>query len=150
MKNIILFVLLFGLILSSCEDIPCDKCNGSGKVEVKAEIESAYELVDAKYDKKFKLFSGGYECEVVYEIKNLSEKAGNFEIKTFFIYDEIGEKEVIKTIHVAAGETKILKFDYKNKVEPDDIKHKIKAPRITTMEKVNCDKCGGSGKMKED
>ncbi len=65
------------------------------------------------------------------------------------MYNDIGEKTIAKKIHLEAGEVKVLKFEYKNKAEPDDINHKIKAPRITSTEDINCDKCAGSGKIEK-
>lgn len=150
MKIKLFIASTFLLILMSCGgNVPCDKCKGTGKTKAKVESEIPFEVIDAEYDKKFKLFSGGYECEVSYEIKNVGEKGGTFEITTFFVYNDIGEKTIIKKLHLEAGEVKVLKFDYKNKAEPDDINHKIKAPRISTTENVNCDKCNGSGKLEE-
>lgn len=150
MKIKLFIVSAFMLVLMSCGgNVPCDKCKGTGKMKAKVESEIPFELIDAEYDKKFKLFSGGYECEVSYEIKNVGQKGGTFEITTFFVYNDIGEKTIIKKLHLEAGEVKVLKFDYKNKTEPDEINHKIISPKIFSTEDVKCDKCGGSGKMEE-
>lgn len=137
-------VIAFLLVLFSCGESPCINCGSTGKISSSEEIDAPFELISDKLVDNG-IFTNKYEW--VFKVRNKSDKGGDFKIITYFIFDDIGKKEIQKNDYIASGQIVNFKFNFKTKSKPNSFKYKIIPPRIVVSNENICKKCNGKGKI---